>query len=253
MEIWEISFFLIKPVFFSLSLSLSLPLSPSRQLEKTSRAATLQATPTPTQATRPSGPDPAAPVSSRHQPQPIRRPCCCLELLETAGNAAVLADFPTSVSPSSGHQISRMSCLMSFGDARTVSARIADQADYGLLIPARKFADQAEIADQADYGLLNPARIAARIHYVPPRPARGSRRAQESTTRPSPSSHTTYKMGDSAEFSAGVQRKFKPYLLAGRVKRSLCPTFARCRTRTVLGSNSKVEIGSGRKEMSRVY
>ncbi|BBH02818.1 hypothetical protein Prudu_013507 [Prunus dulcis] len=44
--------------------------------------------------------------------------------------------------------------------------KFADQADYGLLIPAR-------IADQADYGLLNPARIAARIHYVSPRPARG--------------------------------------------------------------------------------
>ncbi|KAI5316203.1 hypothetical protein L3X38_045379 [Prunus dulcis] len=29
-------------------------------------------------------------------------------------------------------------CLTSFGDTRTVSARIADQADYGLLIPARK-------------------------------------------------------------------------------------------------------------------
>ena len=43
-------------------------------------------------------------------------------------------------------------CLMSFGDARTMSARIADQADYGPLIPAR---------------------IAARIHYVSPRPARG--------------------------------------------------------------------------------
>ncbi|KAI5349008.1 hypothetical protein L3X38_001895 [Prunus dulcis] len=42
-------------------------------------------------------------------------------------------------------------CLMSFGDARTMSARIADQADYGLLIPVR---------------------IAARIHYVSPRPAR---------------------------------------------------------------------------------
>ena len=27
-------------------------------------------------------------------------------------------------------------CLTSFGDARTVSARIADQADYGLLNPA---------------------------------------------------------------------------------------------------------------------
>ncbi|KAI5316251.1 hypothetical protein L3X38_045427 [Prunus dulcis] len=40
-------------------------------------------------------------------------------------------------------------CLTSFGDTRT------------------------EIADQADYGLLNPARIAARIHYVSPRPARG--------------------------------------------------------------------------------
>ncbi|BBN67800.1 hypothetical protein Prudu_189S000700 [Prunus dulcis] len=63
-------------------------------------------------------------------------------------------------------------CLMSFGDARTMSARIADQADYGLLNPA------------------------------------SSRRAQESTTRPSPSSHATYKMGDSAEISAGVQRKF---------------------------------------------
>ena len=43
-------------------------------------------------------------------------------------------------------------CLMRFGDARTMSARIADQADYGPLIPAR---------------------IAARIHYVSPRPARG--------------------------------------------------------------------------------
>ncbi|BBN67457.1 hypothetical protein Prudu_83S000200, partial [Prunus dulcis] len=63
-------------------------------------------------------------------------------------------------------------CVMSFGDAGTVSARIADQADYGLLNPA------------------------------------SSRRAQESTTRPSPSSHATYKMGDSAEISAGVQRKF---------------------------------------------
>ncbi|KAI5338715.1 hypothetical protein L3X38_017987 [Prunus dulcis] len=48
-------------------------------------------------------------------------------------------------------------CLMSFGDARTVSARIADQADYGLLIPAR-------IADQADYGLLNPASL--RLGYT---------------------------------------------------------------------------------------
>ncbi|KAI5349861.1 hypothetical protein L3X38_002752 [Prunus dulcis] len=28
-------------------------------------------------------------------------------------------------------------CLTSFGDTRTVSARIADQADYGLLNPAR--------------------------------------------------------------------------------------------------------------------
>ncbi|BBH05701.1 hypothetical protein Prudu_017167 [Prunus dulcis] len=31
-----------------------------------------------------------------------------------------------------------------------------------------------------------------------------------------------------------------------RVKRSLCPTFARCRTRTGLGPNSKAEIGLGR-------
>ncbi|BBN70475.1 alpha/beta-Hydrolases superfamily protein [Prunus dulcis] len=50
--------------------------------------------------------DPAAPASSRHQPQPVRRPCCCC--LEPLENAAVLADFPTSVSPSSGHQISRV-------------------------------------------------------------------------------------------------------------------------------------------------
>ena len=33
--------------------------------------------------------------------------------------------------------------------------------------------DLPGIADQADYRLLNPARIAARVHYVSPRPARG--------------------------------------------------------------------------------
>ncbi|KAI5325299.1 hypothetical protein L3X38_034373 [Prunus dulcis] len=52
-------------------------------------------------------------------------------------------------------------CLMSFGDARTMSARIAGQADYGPLIPAR---------------------IAARIHYVSPRPARGIDRLTEELT-----------------------------------------------------------------------
>ncbi|BBG95608.1 hypothetical protein Prudu_004200, partial [Prunus dulcis] len=42
---------------------------------------------------RPSGPDPAAPASSRHQPQPVRRPCCCLEPLETAGKRSSFGRF----------------------------------------------------------------------------------------------------------------------------------------------------------------
>ncbi|BBG99557.1 hypothetical protein Prudu_009284, partial [Prunus dulcis] len=43
----------------------------------------------------------------------------------------------------------------------------------------------------------------------------------------------------------GARQKCKGDLRGSKVKRSLCPTFARCRTRTGLGSNSKVEIGSG--------
>ncbi|BBG94107.1 LRR and NB-ARC domains-containing disease resistance protein, partial [Prunus dulcis] len=141
-------------------------------------------------ATQPSGPDPAAPVSSRHQPQPVRRPCCCLELLETAGKRSSFGRFsnlsfslirpPNQSCEAAEAKLSHRRdlqevqldrtvftyssvsaldiCLMSFGDARTVSARIADQADYGLLIPAR-------IADQADYGLLNPA---IDVHRNPP-------------------------------------------------------------------------------------
>ncbi|BBN68683.1 hypothetical protein Prudu_527S000300, partial [Prunus dulcis] len=56
---------------------------------------------------RPSGPDPAAPASSRHQPQPSAAPAAVWSRWKLLENAAVLADFPTSVSPSSGHQISR--------------------------------------------------------------------------------------------------------------------------------------------------
>ncbi|BBH02698.1 hypothetical protein Prudu_013352 [Prunus dulcis] len=66
-------------------------------------------------------------------------------------------------------------CLMSFGDARTMSARIADQADYGPLIPAR---------------------IAARIHYEVE--CTGIHHQAYS------SFHATFEMGDSAEFSARV-------------------------------------------------
>ncbi|BBH00059.1 hypothetical protein Prudu_009961, partial [Prunus dulcis] len=42
---------------------------------------------------RPSGPDPAAPASSRHQPQPIRRLCCCLEPPKTAGKRSSFGRF----------------------------------------------------------------------------------------------------------------------------------------------------------------
>ncbi|BBG97174.1 LRR and NB-ARC domains-containing disease resistance protein, partial [Prunus dulcis] len=42
---------------------------------------------------RPSGPDPAAPASSRHQPQPVRRPCCCLEPPKTAGKRSSFGRF----------------------------------------------------------------------------------------------------------------------------------------------------------------
>ncbi|BBH06886.1 early-responsive to dehydration stress protein ERD4, partial [Prunus dulcis] len=64
--------------------------------------------------------------------------------------------------------------------------------------------------------------------------------------------------GASHSFRASSQSKYRETLRifgrslrnlkrieARRVKRSLCPTFAKCRTRTGLGSNSKVEIGLG--------
>ncbi|BBG93967.1 LRR and NB-ARC domains-containing disease resistance protein, partial [Prunus dulcis] len=62
-------------------------------LEKTSRADTSKPPQRHLKPPRPSGPDPAAPASSRHQPQPVRRPCCCLELLETAGKRSSFGRF----------------------------------------------------------------------------------------------------------------------------------------------------------------
>ncbi|BBG96079.1 hypothetical protein Prudu_004782, partial [Prunus dulcis] len=76
--------------------------------EKTSRAATFQATPTPPHATPTLRTGPSStvqlPPSTPACPPPLLLSGACRKLLE---NPAVLADFPTSVSPSSGHQISR--------------------------------------------------------------------------------------------------------------------------------------------------
>ena len=65
-------------------------------------------------------------------------------------------------------------CLTSFGDTRTVSARIADRADYGLLNPARNCGSGWLRSPES-------CQFAARIHPVTPRPARGIDGYQELT------------------------------------------------------------------------
>ncbi|KAI5316210.1 hypothetical protein L3X38_045386 [Prunus dulcis] len=71
--------------------------------------------------------------------------------------------------------------------------------------------------------------FAARVDFVSPRPVRIADQANYGP------------LGDSAEFSARVKVKIQ---FEGQIGQ-LCPTFAKCRTRTRSDSNSKAEFGSG--------
>ncbi|KAI5351974.1 hypothetical protein L3X38_004865 [Prunus dulcis] len=103
-------------------------------------------------------------------------------------------------------------CLTSFGDAQTVRARNADQADYGPLNPASlrlglTLCHRDLPGELTDYQEL-----------------------------------TELKRGDSVEFSVEVEAL--SLYLEWQIGH-LCPIFAKCRTRIGSGSNSKAEFGSG--------